>query len=163
MGPSFTRGLFNYHVWWGEKDPRGSTPSPPSVSLTRKPQHALFILVPISLLVHSHTFCMPKSEKAKQVRSTYKKPRTKHVCQQQRLTWRTQRGEERGRDVVKDREARRNWPNAKIIQARSEINPRAWKLWINVLLSCSQEKQNKMCKRAGTHEACILRASCEQC
>lgn len=68
--------------------------------------------------------------------------------------------EERGRDVVKDREVRRNWPNAKIIQARSEINPRAWKLWINLLLSCSQETQNKMCKRAGTHEACILRASC---
>lgn len=60
-------------MWWGEKDPRGSTPSPPSVSLTRKPQHALFIWVPISLLIRSHTFCMPKSEKAKQVRSIYKK------------------------------------------------------------------------------------------
>lgn len=77
------------------------------------------------------------------------------------------RGARRGRDVVKDCEMRYlcNRPHAKIIQAWSEINVRAWKLGRNPMPSCGPERQNKMYKRVsnawGMLSACLY--VCEEC
>lgn len=125
----------------GKKDPRGSSPSPPSVCLADQET------VPC-IIHHVYAFWQKTDQ--------YKQQNVKESL------WQREREREgRGRDMVKDCAIRYlcNRPHAKIIQAWSEINVRAWKLWRNPMLSCGPERQNKTYKKeAQMHEGCILRA-----
>lgn len=145
------RGLFNYSMWW-EKRARGAVHRPHrlSVSLTRKPHHALFIMCThiLSLSLSrtcTRTFCMPweRNEtkidaKAHKCMSTKQAIWTKEC---EASVWKTET--ERGEEETWPKQYLYNRPHAKIIQAWSEINVRAWKLWRNPMPSCGPERQNK--------------------
>lgn len=136
----------------GKKDLRASSQSPPSVSLTRKPHHELFIVY-----TSSPSLTLTRAHAARVCRSMTKKLESKIDSKgKANINNRTVVGgqlcvreHKRGADMVKGCEIQHlcNRPLAKIIQAWSEINVRAWKTWRNSMVSCGAVWQNRTYKK----------------
>lgn len=153
----------------GEKGPEGQF-TVPTVCLTDQ-ETTLWIIHRVYLFSVSHAHTRTHAHAARVCRSMTKKLESKIDSKgKANINNRTVVGgqlcvreHKRGADMVKGCEIQHlcNRPLAKIIQAWSEINVRAWKTWRNSMVSCGAVWQNRTYKKRGQiHEGgvCVRNA-----